>query len=124
MSVIPPMPIDRTSERTTDGPFRLSATQDGRTYRLALAGELDLGAVETVEAALAEAFDADVDVLEIDLSALTFLDSTGLRAILAARDGAAARALDLRLRRGPRKVQRVFALTGLEEGLPFVDEWS
>lgn len=116
------MAIEHDIASGHDGPFGLRAAKLGQTYRVTLRGEFDLAAVATVEQALAPAYGGGTRLLEIDLSALTFLDSSGLRAILEARDRAAGSGVELRLVRGVETVQRVFAITGLEQLLPFADE--
>ena len=55
----------------------------------------------------------------IDLSGLTFIDSTGIRAVLAARGFCAARGYEFMLNPGPAQVQRVFDVSGLLDHLPF-----
>jgi len=62
--------------------FDLTVTQEEATCRVALRGELDLGSAEQLERALAEAGD---EVL-LDLSGLTFMDSTGVRVLLEAAE--------------------------------------
>ncbi len=57
----------------------------------------------------------------LDLSGLTFMDSTGARLVLQANARSRADSCRLTLLRGPRAVQRVFELTGLTELLPFAD---
>ena len=87
-------------------------------------GELDLSSVDQLDGALRELREAGFDQIELDLSALTFMDSTGLRLVLA-WDGEARRdGMSLRLRRGPAAVQRVFEVTGVGDLLPFTaDTW-
>ena len=57
--------------------------------RLEVGGELDLAASSTLRAALAELAHGDGDVT-IDLSAVTFIDSTALRVLVHAHSEAAA----------------------------------
>lgn len=115
------MAIDQHLDSAHDGPFGLHADKLGSTFRLVLQGEFDLAAVTPVEAAIGHAFDGSTATLEIDLSQLTFLDSSGLRTILEARDRAAGHDVALRLVRGIPAVQRVFQITGLDAVLPFRD---
>lgn len=87
---------------------------------LELFGELDLGSVPALERELDTLAEPGRTVV-LDLSALTFMDSTGLRTILAADErlrGADAR---LVLVRGPQAVDRVFRITGTAEQLEFLD---
>jgi stage II sporulation protein AA (anti-sigma F factor antagonist) len=82
-------------------------------------GELDLSSVDELDGTLRELRQTGFDQIELDLSSLTFIDSTGLRLVLvwdtvAQRDG-----MRLRLVPGPPAVQRVFEVTGVMERLPF-----
>jgi anti-anti-sigma factor len=58
----------------------------------------------------------------VDLSKLTFLDSTGLRCIVTADERAREEGRRVVIVRGPDPVQRVFAITRLEERLEMVDD--
>jgi anti-anti-sigma factor len=53
----------------------------------------------------------------LDLSGLTFIDSTGIRLILQAREYSLQRCADFGLVRGPERVMRVLELVGLDEQL-------
>lgn len=87
---------------------------------LALAGELDLMTASLVADALARIERELPERVVIDLGELTFIDSAGLNLIAStdARYRNTGRA-ELELYPGPRAVQRLFALTGLEERLRF-----
>jgi anti-anti-sigma factor len=85
-------------------------------------GELDCSTTPTFDARAgeaAEALRAGFARVVLDLSALTFIDSTGLRAILRMAM-ALSQPSGLVIVRGRRSVQRVFELTGTERMLPFV----
>ncbi len=87
---------------------------------LALAGELDIASAPTFEQAVAELEPVeDSPRLVLDLSELTFMDSTGLRALLVARQEAGESGRELVLRPGPRQVQRVFELSGTLDRFQF-----
>ena len=88
---------------------------------LPLTGELD---VATATAAHKRLINVDLragDELVLDLSGLTFMDSTGIRLILQARDHAFRRGAAFALARGPESVMRVLELVGLDDQLDFVD---
>jgi anti-sigma B factor antagonist len=90
--------------------------------RMALVGELDLSSVAKVQEELRR-IEADAPAtLVVDLSKLTFLDSTGLRCIVTADERARAEGRRIVIVRGPDAVQRVFAITRLEERLEIVDD--
>jgi anti-anti-sigma factor len=64
------------------------------------------------------------DVVVVDLSKLTFLDSTGLRCLVTADERARDEGRRVVIVRGPEAVQRVFSITRLEERLEMVDDAS
>jgi anti-anti-sigma factor len=76
-------------------------------------GELDIASAEEALRRVAEAERAAPSLLVIDLSTLTFVDSSGVRVVLVADDHAraAGRRLAIRLGRGP--ALRVFTALGL-----------
>ena len=84
-----------------------------RTVEVVLEGELDIASAEEALHRVAEAERASPSLLVIDLSMLTFVDSSGVRVILVAEDHAraAGRRLAVRLGRGP--ALRVFSALGL-----------
>ena len=60
--------------------------------------------------------------LVVDLSKLSFLDSTGLRCIVTADERARQEGRRIVIVRGPDAVQRVFAITRLDDRLEMVDD--
>lgn len=89
-----------------------------------LRGELDLSTAEKVERELQRVEELGAKHVVLDLSALTFLDSTGLRLIVGADQRARSSDRRLTVVRGPATVQRVFAITKLDERLEMVDSAS
>lgn len=90
---------------------------EGQVHTIALRGELDLASAPQLDEALGEIDGAGT--VKLDLSALAFIDSTGVRATLAAREHCTRRGLDFALVPGPRQVQRLFEIVGLLDVLPF-----
>lgn len=74
-----------------------------------------------LEAEVRRAEATDAKRIVIDLSAVTFMDSSGLKSLLQAQARSQADSNRLRLVRPPRRVQRVFELTNTEGLLPFLD---
>jgi anti-sigma B factor antagonist len=77
-------------------------------------GELDLASVPTFQAAV-----RDVDLtcqrrVVLDLARLEFIDAAGLHAVLDLHEACLAADTVLTILPGPRNVQRVFELAGLE----------
>ncbi len=82
---------------------------------VAVHGEVDINAVETLESALDAAIRESVGAFIIDLSDLDFIDSSGLHVLMRARGllGREDRALAVVCPYGP--VRRVFELSGHSE---------
>jgi anti-sigma B factor antagonist len=91
---------------------------------VALAGELDLSTVAKVQEELRRVEANAPATLVVDLSKLTFLDSTGLRCIVTADERARAEGRRIVIVRGPDAVQRVFTITRLDDRLEMVDDVS
>lgn len=85
-----------------------------------MAGELDLVAAPDAERHLTEIETRGVSELVLDLRALEFLDSTGLRVVLAADSRARREGRRLTLVPGPEPVHRVFRIALLDRRLEFV----
>ncbi len=94
--------------------------QEGAVH-LALIGELDLSTVEKVEEELRKVEDGGAETVVLDLSSLSFLDSTGLRTIVTADQRARKSGRRLAIVKGPDTVHRVFTITRLDERLDVVD---
>jgi anti-sigma B factor antagonist len=92
--------------------------------RIALRGELDLSTVGKVEDHLEAAESRRPDLIVLDLAALRFLDSTGLRLVVTADQRAREEGRRLVIVRGPESVDRVFSITRLGERLEIVDDIS
>ena len=100
-----------------------AARGDGQV-QVELHGELDLSTVGKVEEELRR-IEADAPpVLVVDMSGLSFLDSSGLRCLVRADERARETDRRLVLVRGPDAVQKVFEITRLEERLEFVGDAS
>jgi anti-anti-sigma factor len=90
---------------------------EGRpTPVLRLTGELDIAGVDTVRAAL-DSVPSDADGIVFDLSALDFMDSSGIAVLLTARE----RFGRVQLRRPPDIIRQVLEMTGLSDSLPIVE---
>jgi anti-anti-sigma factor len=100
-------------------------TEDrGGRVHVMLRGELDLSTVGKVQDELSRIEASSPPVLVLDLSKLTFLDSTGLRCLVTADERARGDGRRVVLVRGPEPVQRVFSITRLEERLEMVQDAS
>jgi anti-anti-sigma factor len=102
-------------------------TADARSYRnevavLPLDGDLDVNSAPSVEWAIRRAEAERPDVLVLDLRRATFVDSTILREIVAARTRALAKGRRIAVAVASEAVRRVFRITLLEWRLEIVDD--
>jgi anti-anti-sigma factor len=101
--------------------LEVETVEEDGLVRLALRGELDLSTVSKVEDELRRAEADEPKLLLLDLGELTFLDSTGLRLIVTADQRAREQGRRLAIVKGPETVQRVFAITRLDERLEMLE---
>jgi anti-sigma B factor antagonist len=87
-----------------------------------LRGELDLAHAYTFDEELRQVEATRPPCIVLDLRGLRFLDSCGLARLLAARRRARRAGHRLLLVRGRAAVQRLFALTALDESFEMVSE--
>jgi anti-sigma B factor antagonist len=104
------------------GQLGIETAVDGPHPIVRLSGELDISGAEEAEASIANLEQTMPGDLIIDLRALEFLDSTGLRLILSADARARERDATTFIVRGPETVHRVFRMAGLEGRLTFVSD--
>ena len=101
----------------------LTTSPEDEGVRVALEGELDLSSALLFDEEMRriETEAAPATVL-LDLSALKFMDSTGLRLILSANHRAIKRGHRLAILLGSEAIKRIFRLTGVVERLDIIDE--
>ena len=92
------------------------------TTRIALHGELDLAHAYTFDEELRLVEAARPSCVVLDLRELEFLDSCGLARLLAARRRARKAGHRLLLVRGRPTIQRIFALTAVDEAFEMVSD--
>jgi anti-sigma B factor antagonist len=97
-----------------------SEAMDGGV-RLRLDGEFDIGSIAMVEASLRRAEEDQPGLLVLDLSGVTFIDSSGLRVILTADRRAKQQGRRFALIEGSAAIQRIFKITGVDSVLEFMD---
>ena len=99
----------------------MTSKRKGDVHTVALTGELDLASAPNIEEEIRRVEATDATSIVIDLSGLTFIDSTGIRLMVTADARSRADSRRLRLLRGPAAVQRVFVISGVDKLLPFAD---
>jgi anti-sigma B factor antagonist len=111
----------RSTESGREEHFALSLSFDEAVFCIELFGELDLASAPQVEHALARAEETSAETIVLDLSALHFIDSSGIRVLLAASERSRRDSNRLRFLRGTAQVEKTLALCGLDDRLPFLD---
>ncbi len=94
------------------GHLVVSTQRSGSATVIALEGKLDIASERCLEQALRRAWTAGCTELIIDLTRLDFIDATGMKVLLRARDHMLSAGSRLFLTPGPPTVQRIFQLTG------------
>jgi len=92
---------------------------DGQRATVVLRGEVDLDVEQRIVEAIRRISRLrDLAAIAVDATAVTFIDSSGLRALIIGREAALSQGLEFSVRiRANGQVARVFALAGLEEAL-------
>ncbi|HEX3509998.1 MAG TPA: STAS domain-containing protein [Solirubrobacteraceae bacterium] len=102
---------------TTDERLRVDVLSAPDRVVLALQGELDLAAAPQLAAEIERAETGTLDALVLDLSRLEFIDSAGLRVLLAAHERARESGRAFAITPGPAQVQRLLEIAGVGDHL-------
>jgi anti-sigma B factor antagonist len=92
------------------------------TARLTPVGELDIATAPQLEQEVRSLLARPVREVVIDLSRLTFIDSSALRLFIVLNERSSSEGWSLALIRPTGQVRSVFEITGAEESLPFIDD--
>jgi anti-sigma B factor antagonist len=90
---------------------------DDATTTIVLMGEIDLTAAPRLRLMISDALADEPAHLVVDLSATTFMDSTGLQVLVVARQTTRLLNIDLTIVPGPQNVMRVLQIAGLDDQL-------
>ncbi len=99
----------------------MRSDRDGVVHTICVGGELDLANADRLERELTRVEATDAQSIVVDLSGLSFIDSSGVRLLVNAHARSRSDGGRLALLRGPQAVQRIFELTGIRDVLPFAD---
>ncbi|HEY8481148.1 MAG TPA: STAS domain-containing protein [Spirillospora sp.] len=100
--------------------FDINLMRDDRCTLVRVKGDIDVVSRARFEETLLEVVESGEPVV-IDMREVTFCDSTGLNAIVAANRRAGERGSALALVALPPRVQRVFRITGIDKFIPIHD---
>ena len=101
------------------GSFSCQVTPEGDQVVVRPRGELDMATIGEVEQELRQQRRSGFRTLVLDLSGLTFMDSTGLHLVMRWTNESAQDGFAFEVEPGPPAVMRVFALAEMTHGLPF-----
>jgi anti-sigma B factor antagonist len=103
-------------------PLRVTTEQQADRIAVSVAGELDIASAPRIEEALRIAEESAPAILVLDLRQLEFMDSTGLRTILAADARAREAGRRLVVVQGDENIKRVFEVTRLYDRVEIVSD--
>ncbi|MBJ7459913.1 MAG: STAS domain-containing protein [Thermoleophilaceae bacterium] len=103
-----------------EGQFNVSVETSPGSYRVVLSGELDIATADQLTSALDGVSPANDERLVIDLTAVSFMDSTGLRVLIAANGAATEGGYELFIVTGDSPAKRVLELTRMDEHMQVV----
>jgi len=104
------------------GDFRLHERSLGHgCYVVSVGGDVDLLTIGDLKAALRRAFEHEGDDLVLDLTAATFVDSSGLAALVGGQRAARAHGGRLIVVNVDRDIARSLSITALDQLLTVVD---
>lgn len=104
---------------TSPEPFAVDVERRRSTLVVVPTGELDLATAPQLSQTIRA--ENDYERLVIDLRELEFMDSSGVRLLVAEQERAGEEGHELRIVRGSAEVERVLRVTRLDERLPFVE---
>jgi len=101
--------------------FEIQNEWDGERVRIVTAGELDLATSPQLEQEMRAVLARGAKRVTIDLTKLTFVDSSGLRVLIGLYERSTQDGWELALTYPSEQARAVFRISGAEEHLPFVE---
>ncbi len=100
------------------GQLLINRSHDGSRHTLALHGELDVVTAPELEDTVAELCLNTPQEIVLDMRQVVFMDSSGLRTVLASMDMCRLHGCEFMLVPGTGACRRLFELTGVIDDLP------
>jgi len=104
--------------------LRIAAARAGAAARLDLSGEMDIACEDAFAAAVEDSLAEATAELVVDLSELSFIDSSGIRMLVELWKRARKCGLDLSIVQGAGQVRRTMEVAGVDRILPILDRGS
>ena len=105
--------FDRVSRTGGAQPLQIEVSEGHGSARIAMCGEFDIAFAERAGRTLQELLGRGLQTVTVDLSGLDFMDSTGVKFLVDARDAARESGVELALVCGGGPVGRVLAVSGV-----------
>jgi len=104
-------------------PFSVHSEEDDQCCRLFASGDVDIAVADQfAEAGMTAVQQMRADSLSIDLAGVTFMDSTGLSALVTIRNESVRLGKELTLCNVPKQVRQILTITGLDSVLTLVEQ--
>lgn len=116
-----PSDADPSSATTSLDQLTVVVDRDAEPPTISLAGELDPHTAPLLQTEIDRVLDAEGTDLVLDLSELGFVDSSGLRVLIAAQHQLAEQGGTLVLRTPSETVRRLLEITGLVDHVTITD---
>ena len=107
-----------------DDHYAIEASDEDHARRLVLSGEIDLSAHTVLVDAFSKELLGPTERLIVDLSAVTFLDSTGINALLNGHKEAEAAGKQFVIVPGPEQVMHSLKVSGVDTVLDLTGQAS
>ena len=104
-----------------DGRLTVRIEQDGDSLVVRALGELDIATANSLDEELRRVWHCDASPILLDLGEVDFLDSVGVRSLLAVAKYSRESGDRLRIRIASAPIRRVIDVVGVERSLPLVE---
>jgi anti-sigma B factor antagonist len=105
----------------TDQALEIRTLETGERTVIDIGGEIDVHTCSELESAVREAYGAGATGVVLDVADVAFIDSSGLRSLIALQREAGERGGSLELRSASRPVVRLLEVTGLSGMFPIIE---
>jgi anti-sigma B factor antagonist len=102
--------------------LNIKPSEDRAGATLRVGGELDIGSAPDLQRAVDGTFDGQDGQFRVDMSDLTFMDSTGAQSLLHIHNSIEARGRHVVFEAPPGRVREVLELLGLDQVLDITPE--
>ena len=102
--------------------FDLETEREGTSALVTVRGDFDVQVAEQVAERLADVEESEPELLVMDLSGLSFLDSSGMGVIAAAHARARSAGRRFVVVNPPYGVRRAFEISALDEVIPIAED--